>query len=153
MDFVSCEGISKWFIFSVPPSAQCQKHSSVSPHRPHYPLNFQLFQRQMSTPGIQANLSMMNTGDRAISTPLTGDKWAGEQTFFFLFLHISTRLQFQKGFLPIAAIFLSFTVTRRVSWYLAMSCHLWATLKEVLPRVSSHVYRQTCSSGVQGCRL
>lgn len=52
--FVSGEGKSKWYIYSVPHSAECQEHSSVPPHRPHYPLNFQLFQRQMSTPGIQA---------------------------------------------------------------------------------------------------
>lgn len=35
---------------------------SVSPHGPHYPVNFQLFQRQMSAPGIRANLSTVNTG-------------------------------------------------------------------------------------------
>lgn len=35
---------------------------SVSPHGPHYPLNVQLFQRQMSTPGIRTNLSAMNMG-------------------------------------------------------------------------------------------
>lgn len=45
-----------------------------SPQRPHYPLNFQLFQRQMSTPGISA----MNTGDCAILASLTGDKWADD---------------------------------------------------------------------------
>lgn len=60
-----------------------------SPQRPHYPLNFQLFQRQMSTPGISA----MNTGDCAILASLTGDEWADDQTvFFFLpiycFFHI-----------------------------------------------------------------
>lgn len=85
--FVSYEGKSKWFIYSVPHSAECQKHSSVSPQRPHYPLNFQLFQRQMSTPGIQANLSMMNTGDCAILTTLTGEKWADDQTFFFFIFY------------------------------------------------------------------
>lgn len=129
--FVSYEGKSKWLIQSVPHSAECQKLSSVSLRRPHYPLNFQLFQRQMSTPGIHANLSMMNTGDCAILTSLSGDKWAHDQTFFFLvvvyfiFSHLKkqnkNRLQFMKAFLIIAVIFLLIYIHEKSSMLSALS--------------------------------
>lgn len=46
------KSIKRRFIYSVPYSMECQEPSTVSPQRPHYPLNFQLLQRQMSSPGI-----------------------------------------------------------------------------------------------------
>jgi len=55
---------------------ECQKHSSASPQRPHYPLNFQLFQRQMSTPGILSN--PVNDELRRLSHPcLPRWRWMG----------------------------------------------------------------------------
>lgn len=60
---------------------------SVSPHGPHYPLNFQLFQRQMRTPGINTNLS--NLGVCA---------WEkmGWWSNFSVFFHIPSRLQIKN---------------------------------------------------------
>lgn len=45
-----------YMLFLILPRAR------LSPHGPHYPLNFQLFQRQTSTPGIRTKLSTMNMG-------------------------------------------------------------------------------------------